>query len=87
MLARPLLIWRSKMLVKNISARLHHVGDASIIPGQTAEVDDMWRGSLNPNDLVVIEEAPVAAKPAVAPAASKTVAPLPGAKAVPKAAE
>lgn len=82
MLARPFTYLEIKMLVKNISARLHHIGDVSIIPGAQAEVGDMWRGSLNPAELVVIEAAPVA--PVAPVAAPKVVAPPPGSKAAQK---
>lgn len=69
------------MKVKNISSRLHHVGDVSIIPDAVAEIDDDYAGSVNSAELVaVVAEAPVQPAP-VAPAksaakGSKTPAPV-----------
>lgn len=47
------------MLLKNISARPHWIGDVLIAPGQTADVADIWRGAFNAAELVeVVEEKP-----------------------------
>lgn len=62
------------MKVKNVSARLHHIGDVSIAPGQTAEIPEAFRNSINKTELVEV-------KP-VAP----TAPPAPGSKAAAKAA-
>lgn len=39
------------MLLKNKSARLHHLGDVSIIPGETKEVPESFRGLYNAEEL------------------------------------
>jgi hypothetical protein len=47
------------MLLKNISARPHWLGDVLIAPGQTADVADLWRGAFNAAELVeIVEEKP-----------------------------
>ena len=55
------------MKVQNTSTRLHHVGLVSIIPGESAVIDDAYAGSINTNDLKVLEGP---AKPAAAPKAA-----------------
>lgn len=40
------------MRVKNVSARLHHVGGVSIAPGETKEIQDVYAGSINKAELV-----------------------------------
>lgn len=45
------------MKLKNISARPHWIGDTLIVPGDTVEVDAVWRGAVNANELIeVVEE-------------------------------
>lgn len=44
------------MQLKNISARPHWLGDVLIVPGQTAQVADIWRGAFNSAELVEIVE-------------------------------
>lgn len=59
------------MKVKNVSARLHHVDNVSIAPGEEKEIPDAYKGSINKDDLVEVKS--------VAPApAAKPVAPKPG---------
>jgi hypothetical protein len=66
------------MKVKNVSARLHHVGNVSIAPGEEKEIPKAFENSINKNDLVEVK--------AVAPApAAKPVAPKPGAPVSPVA--
>lgn len=43
------------MKLKNISARLHWIGEESIAPGETKEVSDAYDGAFNANDLVKVE--------------------------------
>lgn len=43
------------MKLKNISARLHWIGEESIAPGETKEVPDVYDGAFNANDLVKVE--------------------------------
>ena len=45
------------MKLKNISARLHWIGEESIAPGETKEVPDAYDGAFNANDLVKVENA------------------------------
>ena len=66
------------MKVKNVSARLHHVGNVSIAPGEEKEIPKAFEGSINKNDLVEVKAA------APAPAAKPT-APKPGAPVAPAA--
>lgn len=61
------------MQVKNTSTRLHHVGDVSIIPGETAEVSDAYAGAMSA-ELVVVEPPKVAAPVAAGKAAANTSA-------------
>lgn len=43
------------MLVKNNSeGRIIHIGNASILPGQTGEVGEEWRDSITSPDLEII---------------------------------
>lgn len=44
------------MLVKNISARVHHVGDVVIGPGETKEVDAAYKSALNLSELQIVEQ-------------------------------
>lgn len=39
------------MFVTNISTRLHHVGNVSIAPGQTQEIPDSYKASINKAEL------------------------------------
>ena len=39
------------MKLKNNSARPHWIGDVLIVPGETAEVNDMWEGAYNTAEL------------------------------------
>ena len=66
------------MKVKNVSARLHHVGNVSIAPGEEKDIPDAYKGSINSEDLVEVKGA------APAPAA-KPVAPKPGTPVAPAA--
>jgi RNA-binding protein YhbY len=43
------------MKLKNISTRLHWIGEESIAPGETKEVPDAYDGAFNANDLVKVE--------------------------------
>jgi hypothetical protein len=65
------------MKVKNTSARLHHVGDTLLVPGETATIPDEWAGSITSPDLEVVEKP--AAKPAAfaKPTGKGSVAPAP----------
>lgn len=64
------------MKVKNVSARLHHVGNVSIAPGEEKEIPKGFENAINKTDLVEVKAA------APAPAA-KPAAPKPGAPAAP----
>lgn len=57
------------MKVTNTSARLYHVGDVSIAPGETKEIANEFEASINMSVLVPVNE---------------NVAPTFGKKAVPK---
>jgi len=47
------------MKVKNMSARLHWVGDVMCVPGEIAEIDDKYASAINTGELLpVVEEAP-----------------------------
>lgn len=61
------------MKVKNVSARLHHVGDVSIAPGQEADIPKAFEASINKDELKEVKASPVA------PVAPK-VPPVPPAK-------
>ena len=69
------------MKVKNVSARLHHVGNVSIAPGEEKEIPKAFEDSINKNDLVEVK----AAAPAPAAPAAKPTAPKPGAPVAPVA--
>lgn len=43
------------MRVKNISARPHHVGDVTIIPGDEKDIPDSFANAINKNDLIEIK--------------------------------
>ena len=45
------------MKVKNVSARLHHVGNVSIAPGEEKDIPDAYKGSINKDDLVEVKSA------------------------------
>ena len=64
------------MKVKNVSARLHHVGNVSIAPGEEKDIPKGFETAINKADLVEVKAA------APAPAA-KPAAPKPGAPAAP----
>lgn len=64
------------MKVKNVSARLHHVGNVSIAPGEEKEIPKGFENAINKDELVEVKAA------APAPAA-KPAAPKPGAPAAP----
>lgn len=44
------------MRVKNVSARLHHVGNVSIAPLEIKEIDDMYAASIDKAELVEVVE-------------------------------
>lgn len=46
------------MRVKNISARLHHVGDISIAPGEEKDIPKEFGMSINQNDLIEVKVSP-----------------------------
>ena len=64
------------MKVKNVSARLHHVGNVSIAPGEEKDIPKGYETAINKDELVEVKAA------APAPAA-KSAAPKPGAPAAP----
>ena len=43
------------MLVKNISARLHHFGAVAVIPGETVEIPDAYKNSIDENEIQVVQ--------------------------------
>jgi hypothetical protein len=55
------------MKVKNMSARLHWVGDVMCVPGEIAEIDDKYASAINKDELVPV----VDDEPADAPAEDK----------------
>lgn len=57
------------MKVKNVSARLHHVGNVSIAPGEEKEIPKGFETAINKADLVEVKAAATA--PAAKPAAQK----------------
>lgn len=69
------------MKVKNVSARLHHVGNVSIAPGEEKEIPKGFENSINKNDLVEVKAAATA--PAAKPAAQKPGTPVAPAPAAP----
>lgn len=53
----PLLLQtEADMKVKNISARLHHIGEATCIPGEITEIGDEFVGCFNAEELEVVED-------------------------------
>lgn len=66
------------MKVKNVSARLHHVGNVSIAPGEEKDIPKGFENAINKDELVEVKTA------TPAPAA-KPVAPKPGAPVAPAA--
>ena len=44
------------MLVKNISARPHWVGNVLIAPTETKEIGDEWANSINAEELIAVAE-------------------------------
>ena len=64
------------MKVKNISARLHHVGSVSIAPGEEKDIPKGFETAINKDELVEIKSAaPAPAAKPVAPAAPAPAAP------------
>ena len=57
------------MKVKNVSARLHHVGNVSIAPGEEKDIPKGFENAINKADLVEVKAA--AQKPG-APAPAPT---------------
>ena len=43
------------MKVLNVSARLHHVGDVSIAPGEEKDIPDSFGAAVNSAELVVVK--------------------------------
>ena len=65
------------MKVKNVSARLHHVGNVSIAPGEEKNIPKDYETAINKDELVEVKPAEPA--PAPKPAAPKPAAPKPAA--------
>lgn len=42
------------MLVKNVSARLHHVGNVMIAPNETKEIPDSFAKAINKKELIAV---------------------------------
>ncbi len=64
------------MKVKNVSARLHHVGNVSIAPGEEKDIPKDYETAINKDELVEVKPAaPAAPSPAAKPAAPKPAAP------------
>ena len=63
------------MKVKNVSARLHHVGNVSIAPGEEKDIPKGYETAINKDELVEVKAA--APAPAAKPAAPKPGAPVP----------
>lgn len=57
------------MKVKNVSARLHHVGNVSIAPGEEKEIPKGFETAINKDELVEVKSA--APAPAAKPTAPK----------------
>lgn len=55
------------MRIKNVSARLHHIGNLSLAPGQEGECPEGFEKSFNTNDIQEVKPA----KPAKAPTAAE----------------
>ena len=62
------------MKVKNVSARLHHVGNVSIAPGEEKDIPKGFETAINKDELVEVKAA--APAPATKPAAPKPGAPV-----------
>ena len=62
------------MKVKNVSARLHHVGNVSIAPGEEKDIPKGFETAINKDELVEVKAA--APAPAAKPAAPKPGAPV-----------
>ena len=62
------------MKVKNVSARLHHVGNVSIAPGEEKDIPKGFESAINKDELVEVK--PAAPAPAAKPAAPKPGAPV-----------
>ena len=62
------------MKVKNVSSRLHHVGNVSIAPGEEKDIPKGFESAINKDELVEVKAA--APAPAVKPAAPKPGAPV-----------
>jgi hypothetical protein len=60
------------MKVKNVSSRLHHIGEVSIAPGEEKDISDSFKNAINKDELVEVK--PAAPKPGT------LVAPAPAAK-------
>ena len=71
------------MKVKNVSARLHHVGNVSIAPGEEKDIPKGYETAINKDELVEVKAA--APAPAAKPAAPKPGAPVPPAAPAPAA--
>lgn len=63
------------MKVKNVSARLHHVGNVSIAPGEEKDIPKGYETAINKDELVEVKAA--APAPAPKPGAPKPGAPVP----------
>ena len=63
------------MKVKNVSARLHHVGNVSIAPGEEKDIPKSYETAINKDELVEVKAA--APAPAAKPVAPKPGAPVP----------
>jgi hypothetical protein len=49
------------MRVKNISSRAHHVGNVTVVPGETAEIPAEYADAINTAELIAVEAKPVEA--------------------------
>lgn len=56
------------MKVKNVSARLHHVGNVSIAPGEVKEIPKGFETAINKDELVEVKDATAPKAPAAPPA-------------------
>lgn len=52
------------MLVKNVSARLHHVGNVAIAPGESKEIDNAFASAINPAELEAVKAGDAGETPA-----------------------
>lgn len=72
------------MKVKNVSARLHHVGNVSIAPGEEKDIPKGFETAINKDELVEVKSAsPAPAAKPVAPKPGTPVAPVTPAPAAP----